>query len=241
VWGEADKKLLIKWGVKSSRIIVTGSPLYDGFGKSTASLEEKRELFKKLGLNRNKKTVMLATQATEGEFAEEERQRVMEIALNAAREMRDWQLIIKLHPRDNEAAYRLILDRYGLQNAAMVKREYGISELLDIADCVATVHSTVIYDAFIKEKPVIMMDVMNRPDLKNLIKTGAFARVSSKKEFCRALESINNRGFIKKLAKKRKGFIKTHLYGLGGRRASSRIAFLIEKMIKDERIIKDSH
>ncbi|MFH0831788.1 MAG: UDP-N-acetylglucosamine 2-epimerase [archaeon] len=234
LWGPADKEYMGRWGIADSRLIVTGSSLHDSISIKKISTKRKEELLEKLGLDGNKKTVLLVSQAFEGIWGENTRKRLIELVVNTIKNRKDMQLIIKLHPREEEEMPKKIVEKYNPKNVVITKKEFDIDELIDLSDVMVTLESTCIYDAILLRKPVISVNLIKFPEQVAYVKSGACMGVYQDKDFKNALKTLFRGKMNKKFEEGRKRFIEDYFYKTDGK-ASARVAELIYKMIKEQR------
>ncbi len=133
-WGrETVRQLAQRFKIDSAPIVVTGSPINEKVIKSK-SHTEKRQLYEKMGLSPNKKTVCVVTRSI---FAnvwpvniKEFFARCNEIASLALNQ--DIQIIIKVSPRVDHV--RLYKRLFGAYENIYVCTEYSLDELLPVID-----------------------------------------------------------------------------------------------------------
>lgn len=233
LWGLSDKKYMEKFGVKGERLVVTGSSLHDNVSIKKISDRKGEELFEKLKLDKNKKTIMLASQAFEGLWGEKTIEEIIELLVTSLKDSADKQLIIKLHPREEDKMPKKIVERYNAKNVAITKKEFNIDDIINISDVMITINSTCIYDAILLNKPVITVNLIKLPEKAGYVESGACIGVYKKEDFENALNKALDKKFGKKLAIGRRRFIKEHFYKVDGK-AGERIARLINKMIREK-------
>ncbi len=235
VWGLADKRYMERFGVKCSRIVITGSPLHDTIiaKKTTKNLRE--NIQKKLGLDKSKKIVLIISQAFENFWGENARGKFIRLAISALQHRKDIEIILKLHPREDKRIPNSIIDDLKPQNVHLIKKEFGIPELLGISDIMITVNSTAIYDAIVENKPVITINLARIPEQAEYVKYGACLGVYKEKDFADAFNSLSKKKVLDKLKKGRRKWLKEHFYKMDGK-ASKRVAKMINRMIVSENL-----
>lgn len=226
VWGAEDKKYLENLGLESNRIVVNGSHVHD-HPITGMSRKERDNIFEKLHLDKDKKTILLASQGYEGFLAEKASGGPIRLALGYIKNKKDEQMIIKLHPRQEKTLPEGMIKELGVKNAVIIKDEFNILDLTKICDIMVTTGSTVIYDAVLVGKPVIVVNLLDIEGLDQYIKSGDCFGVKKESEFIGAVNKAFKKSTEKKAGEGRKRFIKNYLYKMDYK-ATKRIARLIE-------------
>jgi glycosyltransferase involved in cell wall biosynthesis len=229
------KEILVKrGGFRDEDVVITGQPRYDVIAEADSILNQGR-VYETLGLNPGKKLVawMTATHA----FSPGENRRYIESVYSAVSSLGDSQLLIKLHPGENQRAplytknrmlEPVIVDKYGLTTF----------ELLNAADAVITNGwcSTAI-EAIMLGKPVIALDC-DGGSLPPYVECGAAVSACDKEAVVSALENILHNDDIRRwLAEGRRRFIAAGGYITDGG-ASHRVVDLIKRMGINQRGVK---
>ncbi|WP_052220297.1 hypothetical protein [Clostridium homopropionicum] len=195
-------KLTFLWGDKYKDMLLAGSNVYnDSITKVVGQL--RTDLI--LGYNKNdekdtdKIKILYATQyfkdllipATDMLFK----------ALNLIN--REYEIIIKLHPADE--FYNIYIEKiqeYGIKNVKILK-DGDLYELLSWSDVVISVHSTVVVEGAILNKPSICIRLPKYDDLGGFIKDGISLGAKEEKEIVTYLDNLEiyskNNEFIKYL------------------------------------------
>lgn len=240
VWGDWMKERMMRWGIPGERLPVEGAPQYDRFFQAAGQDAEKikKESFRALGLDDALPTVLLATQplheASRPELAgiNHSRRLNAELVRAAAALLRKdarLQLIIKLHPRDLEAALTqaLINEFAPLKDRIRMVQHVDPRRLLPCCDVLVTTWSTIFVEAAIFDKPVILVDPLQ--DAKFLPPEGGGPLFFAKnaEEMCRHLmDCLRSRP-----ASRRAFFLKNLLFSPGG--AADRVADrIVQKCVR---------
>jgi len=223
------RDILIEQGrFGSEDVIVTGQPRYDVMADADRILNRERTL-RNLKLNSGKKLVawMTATHA----FSLCQNERYINSIYSAVNSIDDIQLLVKLHPGENQQAP--LYQRNATLKPIIVNR-YGLTtfELLNAADVViVNGHCSTAIEALLLDKPVIAMDYDDYPVLP-YVQCGAAIGVFEADGILAALKDIlSGEEILKKLAQARKEFIDRLGYKPDGK-ASQRVADLIRQMSK---------
>jgi CDP-glycerol glycerophosphotransferase (TagB/SpsB family) len=237
VWGPSDKRYMKNLGVDEKRLVITGSPIHDNISTKSIDDNRKQEIIDKLNLDKNKKTVLLISQAFEGITGEVARESILDLLVSSIKDSKDEQLIIKLHPREEEEIPRSIMEKYNPKNVVLIKKEFNVTDLLGLCDVMITVESTCIYDAILLKKPVISVNLVKFTEQVDYVKSHSCIGVYKKDEFRRGLEKAYNPKSQKEFERGRKVFVRDYFYKVDNM-ASKRVAKLINKMIEDKRKAK---
>lgn len=121
----------------------------------------KEEVIKKLALDGNKKILLYTTSPIQNRYAihnrdsRKFRKDVLRAMLSEVKGR--WQLIVKLHPNENEEKERQFITNI-IPDAIVLGSEWGFHDLLTIADVVMNRgNSQTVYDAIIKGCPAIVI------------------------------------------------------------------------------------
>ena len=225
VWGEITKKEMIKWGADPKKIVITGNPRFVKPEK-----RDVKNLKQKFGFEKNRPLVFLATECLEeyGKvFGEKEKITYLKTLIDVLKENSNYQLIIKLHPREEMSFYKIILPKLGLKNAVVVKDE-NLHDIINMCDVLITGFSTVVSDALIIGKPVIILNFLNRTEVVPFSK-GGITLIKKKEDLIKIFKSSK----IKPLSKKKvKKFIFDSYYKTDYKEPK-RVVDLIKKIIKE--------
>lgn len=177
LWGEEFKEQLINYTniYNNENIFVVGQPrtdiLYDLLQENIRVKNPKLRV-----LYATQPILDLTEQATE-------------IICSAFANLDNYEIMIKLHPSDkNNELYNNLIVKYNLTNVKIVK-EMDIYECLIWCDVVISVHSTVILEGAILNKPSICILLSDYYDLGDFVKDGISIGVESDNEL---INVINN-------------------------------------------------
>jgi len=223
--GRHDKNIYIQLGTQPDKLVITGQSKYDVIPKKIKEFNRKK-LCNKLDLDPQKGIFVLTTQP----FPHEENQKLLYAVLNAMKKYPDKQLVIKMHPREvNKLFYKKIVNEMHAKNVVITKNVDTI-ELLIACEIMMTVSSNTALEAIILNKPVIIINLLNKPDFLSLIKKNAAVEVCKSEDLPIMIkEVLSNKKLRNKLNLHGKMLINDYFYKIDGR-SSERIANLIEKM-----------
>ena len=110
-------------------------------------------------------------------------------ALNLMKE--DYELIIKLHPVDlNFEFYEEMVEKFHIKNCKIIK-DGDLYELIKWSDLVVSVHSTVVVEAALMDKPSICMLLPKYNDAGGFVKEGVSFGVKDEHELLECMIKIN--------------------------------------------------
>jgi len=227
VWGKAMKDVLIKRGVRPDQLVVTGHPRYDIFYKKDF---KKERIYHELKIDGDKRIIVLTTQPV----SSKENEALLYGVINAMKNFPDKQLVIKLHPSEDPMWYQELIKEMGADDVIITKN-VDLHELLNACDIMITLYSTTAVEAMILDKPVITINLMNKPDILPYAERGAAIGVYKSEDIAPTINRIlYDEKTKQQLADNRKKFIYDWTY-LSDGNASRRVADLIEEMLYNTR------
>ncbi len=234
VMGPFAKKAYVNMGVPPEKVFVTGQP---GFDILYQKKLDKDWLRAELGIPEDKGLVTLATQPSPSLriWGEGMYEKVVTAVVQAMEQFPEKQLVIKLHPAETGEECRQILDQIGCDRA-IICRDIDIHEVLYASDLLITVHSTVALEAMLLDKPVIMMNLSDKPDPYPYARSGAALGVYKEEDLAPAMkQALSDPKARDELARNRKRFAMEHAYKLDGQSAQ-RVADLITRLIEEGKV-----
>ena len=158
---EDFKRILIKRGEDPQRIVVTGAPRYDKLFRKMKG--DKSDIKKRLGLNRNGKYLCFLTSFLPEWSTAENRKELLTALIESARE-NDYDLIIKLHPREKKSELQSLVSRVAktkeVENRVKIF-SFEEQELFDVvlaSDIVVGVRTSALIAALLAKKPAILIN-----------------------------------------------------------------------------------
>ena len=144
-------------------------------------------------------------------------------ALNLMKE--DYELIIKLHPADlNFEFYESMVEKFHIKNCKIMK-DGDLYELIKWSDLIISVHSTVVVEAALMNKPSICIILPKYNDAGNFVKDGVSFGVKDENKLLEYMVKINLNDIT--LNNNMKKYITENFYKLDGK-VTERIIGIIE-------------
>jgi surface carbohydrate biosynthesis protein len=152
--------------------------------------------------------------------------------LRALKNFQEAQVIIKLHPGENDEAYKKVVEEENVR-VKMLSKSSDTIEALYACDLLVAAFSTVITEALVLGKPAVTLNLTAEdpvPYYKEVT-----LRVDKEEDLAPAIrKALYDEKTREKLKKERKKFISKHVYKQDGK-ATERLIGLIERMIKKRR------
>jgi predicted glycosyltransferase len=230
VFGDYYKDIFVNYGLYSpDKVVVTGQPKSDYLAQAN-EIFDKNKLCSKLRINPNDKIVVWTTQ-THGLTLDENRKNIS-CVYNAIKLLENTQLIITLHPDEDQKAL-LYKENKLIKPIIIPAKDADTNELLYACDVMITKNSTTAIEAMILNNPVIILNLSNQPDYVPYAESAAAIGVYKEEDLLPAIrDTLYNEEISKRLADARKKFVYEHAYIQDGK-ASKRVADLIVQMIEE--------
>ena len=150
------KNLYIESGVEPDRIVVTGVAHFDQL--FNRNKEQDKQVLAKGGIDPNKMIILVATQY----MAFSETERMLTGVINTVLKMKDFQLVVKVHPRDYLGNYKKMAEEY-FKSGVRIVRDVDIYALINNCELLITKYSTTALEAIVFDKPVITINFSGEP------------------------------------------------------------------------------
>lgn len=223
--GDYFKELKECAGV-SKRVLVTGQPRYDALSK-IGEQYNKTKIIQEMGLSPSKKTILWTTQ-THG-LSYIENKKCIETVYSAMSSLSDAQLIIKLHPDEDQDAPLYVQNHE--YEPIILGKDVDTNLLLSLCDLLITKNSTTALEATILDKPIIILNLSGKPDKVDYVNEGIALGVYESANFTSTIwNSLYNEQVSKRLEMAREQYIKKYLYRKDGK-ATERIVNLIKSLL----------
>lgn len=200
VWGKATKEKLVEWGNDKQNIFITGNPSFDEIAKRKNFVNRER-LCSMFDLDYNKGIFVLATGVYHADplpffssmWTRDEGEIVFRVILKALEEFPQKQLVVKVHPMENEQGYINIMYEFPhLANHVHIVKKTNLYSLLKESELLLTVGSTVDVQAMFFNKPIIVINLTNNtvPLFIPSSRYGASVEIHKEDELVPSVKSI---------------------------------------------------
>ena len=225
VYGPFYYDLLTKTSAfPSSSVVITGQPRYDRLVMSDR-IYSREKFCAMLGLDPHRKIVLVATQPIPM------RETFIRSVLRALKNFQEAQVIMKLHPGENDEAYKKVVEEENVR-VKMLSKSSDTIEALYACDLLVAAFSTVITEALVLGRPAVTLNLTAEDPIPYYKEVTL--RVDKEEDLAPAIrKALYDEKTREKLKKERKKFISKYVYKQDGK-ATERVIGLIERMIKKE-------
>jgi len=223
-WGKISREDLIKFGMSSKKIVITGCPRFDTYihlnKNEILKSKIKQDVYKAFKIRKDRKLIVVATNyglpqciVNIDEFDSDILQ-FFKVVLEAIKSIPDIHLIIKFHYADdkNTKIVNELANFFNLDNVSLTK-DYDIVNLIVACDCFISGESTTILEAALVEKPIVCLDLNEREYTTPFFEYKSFYKASNSHEL--SIQII--KAFKEPIPfKNREQLLKDYLYRLDG-------------------------
>ena len=233
VYGSYYQDLLVNKSIyDSNQVVVTGSPRYDMLF-SLHEFASRKEILIKFVVNPKHQIVLWTTSCHV--YTWEENTRNIEAMNSAFRDLQEVTLIIKQHPGEGTKYTGLLKENLSTTDSAdilLVPKDANTYELLLTCDLLVTKTSTTALEAIALNKPVIVLDLMEKEPSIEYVREGVAATAHSKNDLKKTIRQLLADDTVLELH--RSEYIKTRLYQIDGN-ATRRVVDLVIRLSRDSR------
>lgn len=137
---------------------------------------------------------------------------------------KEYELIIKLHPADKYYhIYESLIEQYNIKNVKILE-DGDIYEIINWCDVVVSVHSTVVIEGALLDKPSICILLPKYNDAGGFVRDGVSLGAKDEYDLKNYLEGIKNMSFENRFSE----YIKNNFYKVDGK-VTDRIVSIILK------------
>ena len=242
VWGKETKKKLIEWGNSPNSIFVTGNYNFDNF-PDRFNFISRKALCRQLKIDPTQDIFIWATGVyfahdlpyVSSTRTRDEGEIIFRALLKLLQKFTDKQLVVKVHPMEDENGYQNILaDFPHLKNRVKIIKKVPLYSLLKESKLLLTRGSTVDLETMLFKKPIIAMNFIKNSDFfyKPSLSKQAILVVNKKEKLVGAVQDIlSNRSLRKEMDKKQTDFIQNFagpMDGCSGQRLSHVIKEIVQ-------------
>ncbi|MFA5200341.1 MAG: CDP-glycerol glycerophosphotransferase family protein [Candidatus Omnitrophota bacterium] len=205
VLGKGPRDFFRRRQGSAKHFMVTGMPLADTFAFTRPQLN-REEILKRFGFKKDKGLFLFAMQDSLPE-----NKQILDSLVSLMRLFPNKCLIIRPHPAsEHTRTYYSQVKAAGVSNV-IVSKSFEISDLINACEIIITVYSLTGFNAIIKDKPLITINLSPFPDNMPYAKYGAALGVYELDGLPQAVESIlSNVAIRKKLFNGRKKFLRDY-------------------------------
>lgn len=226
-FGEADRQTLVARGADPARIAVTGPVSYDDL---RALRVDRVSLLRAAKLDPAQPVVLFASQPGQRLVTDGGRRIALRALARAAADT-GAQVVIKAHPLEDVGALRRLAAETGLHAPVVEGQLY---EWLLACDVLATISSTVVYEAAVAERPVLLLEWSGNSDVAGYLETGIGLLPETPAQTRSVLRALlSDEALRTTMLERQRAFARRHLAGADGR-ASERLAALARQLIEGE-------
>lgn len=222
--GEKMRNKYIASGISPERVTAAGIAHFDLL--FTRNREADKKVLADNGIDLRKKIIVFATDA----YPVPETERMLTGVIGAVAKMKDTQLVVKVHPREEAAPYQALAARYP-DVKVLIFKDFDLYALLHNCDLLITKGSTVALEAMIIDKPVVIINLMgapgNIPYAEEEAAIGAYKDEEIEPAMMKALYDVEARSRLKVM----RGKFVRNWAGEPDGKASHRIVTLMKEMI----------
>ena len=205
-------KVLKEHGVTPEKIYITGNPRFDQYKPDMIQREKTR---KRLGVDKNTPLVLFVSIPSapdgigviESSITQNEYKDILKAIYLLPNVLTTHQLVVRPHPEEDISLHNPFLQDNS--EKVIFDAKNSIVDILNTADLVITLHSTVGYEAIILDKPLILLNFNNRESSVDFAQRGVAIEVKKESELVSNIESVlSNPTLRKKLTSARKRYRK---------------------------------
>jgi glycosyltransferase involved in cell wall biosynthesis len=223
-FGEESRQTLIERGADPGRIVVTGPVRYDDI---LALKPDRSRLFQPVGLDPARPVVLFASQPTRRLITVAVKRTALRALLCAAQEI-GVQVVIKAHPLEDDPVLDEVL---AAQDQVVPVVRDQLYEWLLVCDVMATISSTVVYEAAMAERPALALEWSGNSDVAEYLANGIALLPESPDRVGETLRRLlSHEPTRASLLAAQRGFVAQHLAGNDGK-ASERLAALARTLM----------
>lgn len=234
VWGPFGARYFDQQNHTSAQSVITGNPEYDRLVPSERTkFSQRTPLCQQWQLDPSFPIVVLASQrphALSSRKTEDEHQRLISAVLAAVSQIPNVQLMIKVHPFEDERPTHRLVQNFQHKDRVRVLKQLDLFSLLAAADAVVTYNSTVGLTAMILEKPVVCVNLTGHPDTVGYVSSGSAVGVYREIDLVPAIqEALWNSQTKNRLKIAQREFVRDYAFEIDGK-AKERIFELLRNL-----------
>lgn len=228
LYGKYYERILTQYSAyPKSRLIVTGQPRYDILELAN-EIYSKEEFCRRYDLDSAKKITLLITQPFPIQMARKE---FVIPTTQALTQIPKLQIVVKPHPSESADWYIDLLARQGIE-ATILSPKSDTVEALAVSDFVIAVNSTTIIEALLLNKPVVVVNLSNFPEILPWVSDGAAIEVTNPDELLATFQKVlDERPLLQTLSEGRQRFLRDQIYKNDGK-ATDRVITTLLSLVR---------
>lgn len=219
VYGDYYKNLLVNDGYPKHTVIVTGCARFDYLlGGDKKHFDQN---CREMGVDLNKKTILFISEGLCDDYMFQKIQKDNEKNIETVRKIlktspNNIQLIIKVHPRDNEKNYINLYREFPKTDIKIIK--YGdLVSLINCATIIIMKSSTAGMESAFFKKPIINLNLFNEPDFASYyVNEGVALKAYDENSLRAAINDLLDGAVKEKLVNNSDKFIEKLAYKIDG-------------------------
>lgn len=237
VQSKKEKQFLEGIYGNQGKIVHTGQPRFDLMRSRFLNIE-KSNLLKKYNIDNERKIVLFTSVPyvekigrVDAALSMNEYLKFIQCFYKASQQLSNVQFVIKPHPNENPEIHQEMVNRNG-ENDNLFLMDNGADtfELIHLCDLLITFHSTSGLEAVVLDKPVVTVNMTERPDPMDYAERGVAIGIYEEQNLHNAIyNALYDDEVRNSLSKARKQYVMDYL--LDGK-AKERIVDVIEGMVE---------
>lgn len=202
------------WGEKYKRMLLENTNIYNDYNVEVAGQVRTDSIFAYYEIENNRNNKIKILYATQ--FLKDLLEPATETLFKALTLLNsDYELVIKLHPIDiYYNYYENMIKKYNITNVKIIK-DGDIYELINWCDVVISVHSTVVVEGVLLNKPSICIVLPKYNDAGGFIRDGISIGVETSFELKEVIDNISHNNYLN--GEKVKNYIKENFNKVDGK------------------------
>jgi len=230
--GNKEKDYYLSLGTTQNKLLTLGIPLFDKLFNKFSKIHDvktiRKELVESYNLNTKKKIILLVTTHYE-DFI---RERIFKSVINLLNNLKNCQLIVKLHPIEEISYYENLSEKYKAKDILILK-DVDLHNVIIVSDIVIGRSTGAQIEALLLDKIVIDLDYETASDTYLMKKFGAVIPVYEPNKLEEAVQNaLYDKEISNSLKNGRQKYCKYTLHRFDGK-ASLRVKNLIEEILEN--------
>lgn len=220
VFGCISKDFFLAKGIAPSRVVMTGYPRFDRYFLP-ARYQSRDLFFKRLGIPTNKKIILYANRpdykniyTVEYSMRFQDTEKLIRAIIEAVDRIPEAHLILKMKANEPQDPIAILDRHFGiyLRKNVSVLYQADVPTLLNHVDLIVGSWSTMLTEALIFKKPVLVINLTGRPDPMANTEMRAAIGVYQEKDIYPTIERmLNDESFRNQNAREREEYVHNYI------------------------------